>query len=146
MKSTIHDKEVHLFDTFTGMPEMTKQDPASIGLWVGRFGDTSLTAVKEYLGQFPFLFFHPGLIPEILQVAKDRKFAFVHIDVDLYQTHLDCCNFFYDRMVKGGFLLFDDYGRNFCGSSARQAVDEFFSNKPESPIALHTGQGIVIKV
>jgi len=145
MKSSVYNKQVHLFDTFTGMPEMTKQDPASNAVWEGRFGDTSATAVREYLHRFPSVVIHPGLIPETLQAAKDKQFAFVHIDVDLYQTHLDCCSFFYNRMVKGGVLIFDDYGRSFFRTSARQAVDEFFKGKLENPIALHTGQGIVFK-
>jgi len=145
MNSSVHNKQIHLFDTFMGMPEMTKQDPASNAVSVGQFGDTSLPAVKEYLRKFPFVVFHPGLIPETLQAVKDRQFAFVHIDVDLYQTHLDCCNFFYNRTVKGGILIFDDYGTSFFRTSARQAVDDFFKQKLEKPIALHTGQGIVFK-
>ena len=115
-------------------------------MWEGRFGDTSLVAVREYLRGFPFVVFHPGLIPETLRAVTDGRYAFVHIDVDLYRTHLDCLNFFYDRIVKGGIVVFDDYGRDFFKTSARKAVDEFFSDKPESPIALHTGQCIIVKV
>jgi len=142
----VNDKQVHLFDTFTGMPEMTKQDPASNAVWEGRFGDTSLNSVKEYLQSFPFVVFHPGLIPETFEPVRDGKFAFVHIDIDLYQTHKDCCNFFYERLTKGGIMVFDDYGRDFFKASAKKAVDEFFDDKPEVPIALHTGQCIVIKI
>jgi O-methyltransferase len=146
MKNSVYDKQIHLFDTFTGMPAITKQDPASNAVWEGRFGDNSLMTVRDYLREFPSPVFHAGIIPETLQAAEDRRFAFVHIDVDLYQTHLDCCNFFYDRMVRGGIVIFDDYGRNFFKTSVRKAVDEFFRDKPEKPIALHTGQSFVIKV
>jgi hypothetical protein len=72
---------------------MTKQDPASDAVWEGRFGDNSHTVVREYLREFPSVVFHAGLIRETLQTVKDRRFAFLHIDVDLYQTHLDCCDF-----------------------------------------------------
>ena len=146
LNNRINDKQVHLFDTFTGMPEMTKQDPASNAVWEGRFGDTSLSSVKEYLRNFTFVVFHPGLIPETLHAVENKKFAFVHIDVDLYKTHIDCCNFFYERMPRGGVMIFDDYGRDFFKASAKKAVDEFFDNKPETPIALHTGQSIVVKL
>jgi len=43
----------------------------------------------------------------------------------------------------GGFF-FDDYGFPTC-PGARQAVDEFFADKPEVPLVLPTGQAIVIK-
>jgi len=145
LNSSVRDKQVHLFDTFTGMPAMANQDPSG-AVKEGRFGDTSLNGVKEYLQEVPFVVFHPGLIPETFQPVKDRKFAFVHIDIDLYQTHIDCCDFFYERVTKGGVMVFDDYGRPFFRASAKQAVDEFFANKPETAIALHTGQCIVIKI
>lgn len=94
------DRLVHLFDTFAGMPAIANKDPS--GVKEGWFGDNSLSAVKEYLKDFPFVVFYPGFIPDTLEPVKDKRFAFVHIDVDLYQTTLDCCNFFYPRMTGGG--------------------------------------------
>ena len=93
----IQDKQLHLFDTFAGMPDIANKD--SSGHKKGDFGDVSLDTVKDYLRSFPFIVFHLGLIPETFEAVKDRKFAFVHIDVDIYQTTKDCCSFFYDRMV-----------------------------------------------
>jgi O-methyltransferase len=142
--NSVHDKETHLFDTFTGMPAMANHDPS--GLKEGRFSDTSLSAVKAYLRNFPFVVFHPGLIPNTLENVKDKRFAFVHIDVDLYQTTKDCLNFFYNRMSRGGIMIFDDYGWPFFKESEKKAADEFFEGKPETPIALQTGQAIMVKI
>ena len=144
VNNSVQERKLHLFDTFAGMPATAKEDPS--GMKEGQLGDTSLSAVEEYLKKFPFIVFHPGLIPETFEVVKDRKFAFVHIDVDLYQTSKDCCNFFYDRLIPGGVMIFDDYGMLYFKDSEKRAVDEFFSDKPESPIALHTGQCIIIKL
>ncbi|GAI43581.1 unnamed protein product [marine sediment metagenome] len=141
---SIQNKQLHLFDTFTGMPAIANEDPSHIKK--GALGDVSLDAVKDYLRIFPFIVFHPGLISETLKEIKDGRFAFVHIDVDLYQTTKDCCNFFYDRMIKGGIMVFDDYGFPCFKFAEKQAVDEFFTDEPESPISLHTGQCIVIKL
>ena len=48
-------------------------------------------------------------------------------------------------MVAGGVLLFDEYA--FAAARGeKDAVDEFFADKPESPITLPTGQAIVLKV
>ena len=138
------ERQLHLFDTFQGMPSTANDDPS--GIKEGRFGDTSLSAVQEYLRQFPFLRFHPGYIPATLETVRDSRFAFVHIDVDLYQTTRDCLEFFYQRMVFGGVMIFDDYGWAIFRDSEKRAVDEFFGDKAETPMSLRTGQRIVIKV
>ena len=143
-KNAVRDKKLHLFDTFSGMPTRANNDPG--GHKENDFGDTSIDAVKEYLCHFPFVTLHSGLIPEIFTVVEDSKFAFVHIDVDLYQSAKDCCTFFYDRMVRGGVMIFDDYGFPRYRFAEKQAVDEFFRDKPESLISLSTGQCIVIKI
>lgn len=142
--NSVYDRQLHLLDTFAGMPAIATEDPSD--LKKGDFGDVSLRAVKEYLQMLPLVVFHPGFIPETFEAVKDSKFAFAHIDVDLYQTTKDCCSFFYDRMATGGVMIFDDYGFLAFKYSAKQAVDEFFNDKPEIPIPLPTGQCIVIKL
>jgi len=144
VSNSIQDKQVHLFDTFAGMPAIANEDPS--GVREGFFGDNSLESVKDYLQAFPFVAFYPGIIPQTFDAVKDRRFAFVHIDVDLYQTTKDCCHFFYDRMSKGGIMIFDDYGFWPFSNSEKKAVDEFFKDKPEMPMSLPTGQCIVIKL
>jgi len=143
-KNSIQDKELHLFDTFTGMPGIVNKDPSFHKKC--DFGDISMNTVKEYLKKFPFIYFHPGLIPDTFEAVKTKRFAFVHVDVDLYQTTKDCCNFFYKRMSKDGVMIFDDYGFPHYKFSEKKAVDEFFNDKPESPISLRTGQCIIIKL
>jgi hypothetical protein len=139
-----HSRRLYLFDTFRGMPEsvIAQQDchtPAA-------FADTSLDLVKERLQQFPFVAFCPGVIPEVFQhVSSVQVFSFVHVDVANYRTVLECCDWFWPRLCLGGSILLDDYGFYAYRHSVRAAVDEFFSNRQEIPIALHTGQALVIK-
>ncbi len=86
-----------------------------------------------------------GWIPETFRGLENNRYAFAHLDVDLYQSTLDCCKYFYSRLVPGGVLLFDEYG--FAPARGeKDAVDEFFGDKPESPITLPTGQAIILKV
>ena len=145
MKENSHqDRPLHLFDTFQGLPSIADADPA--GHKSGMFGDVSVDDVERYLRGFPFAVFHPGLIPDTLDEVKDDRFALVHIDVDLYETVKDCCGFFYDRMTKGGIMIFDNYGFYPYKDTEKRAVDEFFDDKPEIPIPLPTGQCIVIKL
>jgi len=138
------ERQLHLLDTFQGMPSTANDDPS--GIKEGRFGDTSLAAVQEYLRQFPFVRLHPGYIPATLGPLRETRFAFVHIDVDLYQTTRDCLEFFYQRMVSGGVMIFDDYGWAIFRDSEKRAADEFFRDKEEALICLRTGQSIVTKL
>ena len=88
---------------------------------------------------------HKGWIPDTFARLDDRTYALAHIDVDLYRSALDCCEYFYPRLTAGGVLLFDEYG--FADAvGERDAVDEFLADKPESPIVLPTGQAIVLKL
>ncbi len=137
-------KSIHLFDTFAGMPQSADADPSSHQR--GDFGDTSLDAVKSYLAEHQNLQFFPGYIPDTFGGLEDQTYAFVHVDVDLYQSVKDCCEFFYPRLTDGGIMVFDDYGFRGYVDAAKKAVDEFFGDRPETPLALRTGQCVVIKL
>lgn len=135
-------KDVHLFDTFLGMPPT---DPEKDLHRAGDFSDTSLDAVKDYLSEFDNVKFYPGRFPDTAAGLRDNRFAMTHIDVDIYQSVNDCMEFFYPRLAPGGIMVFDDYGFVTC-PGAKQAVDEFFAEKPEWPCYLPTGQCVVIKL
>lgn len=111
----------------------------------GDFGDTSIDSVSKVMSPFSFSFLRAGLIPSTFVGLEQHKFSFVHIDVDLYRTTLDCLEFFYPRLVSGGVMLFDDYGIRIYEQAEKKAVDEFFSSRPEKPISLSNGQTLIFK-
>jgi O-methyltransferase len=131
---------LRLFDTFSGMPETDAEKDRHRQ---GDFMDTSLTAVQKRVGHAEVVKFHPGFIPQTFAGMEASRIAWAHVDVDIYQTVRDCCAFIYPRLLPGGFMIFDDYGFPSC-PGARQAVDEFFRTKPETPWVLPTGQAVVI--
>ena len=131
--------ELHLFDTFEGMPETHPEKDLHLN---GDFNDTDLHSVQERIGRRDIVRYHAGFIPETFTGMEDSKIAFAHIDVDIYQSVLDCCDFIMARLVSGGFLVFDDYGFASC-PGAREAVDLFFKDRPEQPLVLSTGQAVV---
>ena len=133
--------KLRLFDTFSGMPETN----AELDLHrKGDFSDTSLEAVRGVVGNPERVEFHPGWIPDTFRGMADSEIALAHVDVDIYRSVLDCCEFIYPRLKRGGVMVFDDYGFPTC-PGARKAVDEFFAGRPESPIVLHTGQAVAIR-
>lgn len=135
-------KTVHLFDTFSGMPPT---DQAKDFHKIGDFSDTSLENVKKYLKDCNNVRFYQGFFPDTADPIVHLRFCFVHVDVDIYKSVMDCCSFFFPRMVNGGIIIFDDYGFLTC-PGAKKAVDEFFLDKAEYPCYLPTGQCFVIKL
>ncbi len=130
-----------VFDSFEGMKTV---DPKMDRHRRGDFADTSLEAVRRVIGEDPWIQYRKGWIPETFRGLEDQRFAFAHIDVDLYMSVRDCCDFIYPRLNPGGAMVFDDYGFASC-PGARRAVDEFFRERPEQVIVLATGQAIVWK-
>ena len=136
------DKNVYLFDTFSGMPAT---DPGKDNFYKkGAFSDTSMSDVESFLSDCDNVTIYPGFFPETSKPVDKKSFSFVHVDVDIYRSVLDCCEFFYPRMAKNGVMIFDDPGFSDC-KGAKMAVDEFFSDKEEIPIHLATAQVLVIK-
>jgi len=134
-------RHLHLFDTFEGMPEVdTSRDMHRSQDFI----DTNLESVSAFVGAEDWIHYHKGIIPETFASLGSLRLAFAHVDVDIYKSVLDCCEFIYPRLSSGGILLFDDYGAPSC-PGARAAVDRFFSGKPEVLLVLHTGQAIVFR-
>lgn len=136
--------ELHLIDSFDGLSEPDVEKDAFYQRGDFRFGDPD--AVRGLLAEAgERVNVHEGWIPEILDTLPERRWAFVHLDLDLYHPTLGACNYFYDRTVRGGIMLFDEYGFASCRGE-RDAVDFFFSDKPERPIVLPTGQAFIIRL
>lgn len=102
MKAKVNgDKRLHLFDTFEGMPDIAVSERDAHA--PGDFADTSLDYVRRRLQKFPFVEFHPGFIPDTFaEIANLNRFSFIHVDVDIYPTALECCKSFWPRLTQGG--------------------------------------------
>ncbi len=135
------DKELHLFDTFEGLPELSGKDDSTL-FHKGKY-NSSCEQVKNYLKKYQGLHFYKGLFPETATPIKNRKFSFVHLDVDLYEPTLECLKFFYPRMNKGGVIISHDYVNS---PGVRKAFDEFFEKKQEPIIELSGLQCMIVKV
>lgn len=110
------NREIYLYDTFTGIPFSYECDPHP----VGDFADTDYETVKNAL---PYAKVIQGIFPESAIEMPDV--AFVHIDVDQYKSYIDCINYFKPKMVSGGIMWFDDYGL----PGAQKAIHEMFNDE-----------------
>lgn len=142
LRGTYAENERHFgFDSFEGLPETGPTDAN----W--KRGDLAepMTSAEQHLAEFSFVHLIKGWLPQTFGAVSDRVFRLIHIDVDIQQTTCECLEFFYPRAVSGALFLFDDYGFHSC-PGARQAVDAFLLDKPETLIELTTGQAVFYKL
>jgi len=113
------DRKIYLYDTFEGIPyqNVEKGD----GHKVGDFDDTSFEQVVEVI---PYAFVTKGLFPD--SIIPMPPIAFAHIDVDQYDAVINSVRAIEGMMMRGGIILFDDYG---CLKGATNAVTELYDEE-----------------
>ena len=125
-------KQHHVFDSFAGLSEPGSGDGE---YWKAGDLEVDEETVRQNLADFPAVRLYRGWIPERFAEVEDRRFSFVHIDVDLRQPTEDSVRFFYPRLERGGILVVDDYGFATC-PGATEAVDRFLEDRQERMLAL----------
>ena len=65
-------------------------------------------------------------IPTWLQQNTQGRIALLHLDMDVYEPTKAALELLWERLVKGGIIVVDDY--NAVGGATR-AIDEFISDK-----------------
>ena len=139
-----NEKELYLFDTFEGLPKVSEKDTHfGTSYWkTGEFSNTSLENVENYLSNYKNIYCYKGKFPETSEPIKTKKFSFVHLDVDLFQSTIDCLEFFYPRMINGGIILTHDYHTD----GVKQAFNEFCKDKKIPQIQLLGSQCTITKL
>ena len=112
---------LHLFDTFSGMPE---DDCIDSGHRAGDFHDTSAEAVRELFNGSNNVLLHKGVFPESTERLCAMRYSLVHMDADIYQSTMAGIQYFWPRLVPGGRIVFDDYEWKNC-PGVKRAITEF---------------------
>lgn len=128
------------FDSFQGLSAPSERERSFWSAGDLAVSDASARALLEPMGAVVL----KGWIPEVFAQARIERLVFAHVDVDIHDPTLASFEYFYDLVVPGGVLVCDDYGFTPC-AGAKEAVDSFMADRPESVIHSPTGQGIVIK-
>jgi O-methyltransferase len=145
----VPDRALHLFDTFCGFDKRDaslETEPSSTTKWSPHhFADTSLEGVRAYIQpRNRNVFIHAGYFPDSIPVGFDARFAFVHLDADLYEPTMAGLKYFYPRLSPGGMVVVHDYN-TWLG--ARKAVDEFCTEQAAMAIPMpdKTGSALIVK-
>ncbi len=139
-RARIADRGLWLYDTFTGLP---RPDPVldvdvlgnrAIDGWEPRHIEDGRTYwafaeeadVRRNMAATGYpatrLRFVRGMVEETIPADSPTGIAILRIDTDWHASYRHILEHLYDRVVRGGIVIFDDYGQ-FLG--ARRAVDDF---------------------
>ena len=152
------DKTIYGFDFFSSvdLSENTSDDYATMEqFYKDRKLNTKDGVSKELLDDFyinmkltprnadnndlPFKLIEGDVlktIPEFLKNNQGFRISFLLFDMDMYKPTLECLNMLYDKVVRGGVIIFDEYGCDEWGES--NAVDEWLINHPEIKLKTFT--------
>ncbi len=140
------DRELHLFDTFSGFDGRDLAVERSEGLSAAKSGDfaaSSAAVVSAALPRPERAVFHIGWFPDTFHGCEGLSFAFVSVDADLYAPTAAALPLFYDRLSRGGAIMVHDaIGRQYPG--AGRAVREFCESRGILPAPVGDMHGSVI--
>ncbi len=129
-----YSRKIIGFDAFGKFPERDNiDDKKFIEKFVEEAGDgISISELKEIFSNkdFPNYELVEGdvleTIPKYISDHPELKIALLHIDVDVYHPTLVILQNLYDKVVKNGLVVFDDFG-TVAGET--KAIDDFFKEK-----------------
>ena len=133
----------HLYDTFEGFKkeDLINETGEAATYTTRNFADTSLEAVRRYLGGSERFVYHVGRFPESTVVSRQSAnapsltpspnwgrdgvgaVALINLDADLYNPTKAGLEYFYPLLSPGGVIIIHDY--NFKWPGIKKAVDEF---------------------
>lgn len=106
--------KVFLADTFEGVVKSGEEDPFYSD---SEHDDTSQEIVESLLKDMSIdnAVILKGVFPDDFEGKYvDKRWRFVHIDVDVYRSAKDVFEYVWPNVVPGGCVVFDDYGFETC--------------------------------
>ncbi|MHB8138207.1 MAG: TylF/MycF/NovP-related O-methyltransferase [Smithellaceae bacterium] len=139
------NKKYYLLDTFTGLdPKYSSDYEMKRHHKIGYSDKIDLyeQAMQTFSGFNTKII--KGAVPETLAQVDTDKVAYVSIDMNCVMPEVAALEFFWDRLVKGGLIILDDYA--YPGSEdQKRAHDQFAQSKGVQILTLPTCQGLIIK-
>lgn len=113
---------IHLFDSWEGVSEVGEFDNP---LYKDFNWKASIDLCKHNLSNHNNVSFYKGWIPSRFNEIEDRQISLLHLDLSLYQPTKDSLEFFWDRIVDGGWVITNFHEGYSYG--AEKAVRDFFN-------------------
>jgi O-methyltransferase len=139
-------KTFYLLDTFEGMPgHLVREEEKKVGVseYLGDHYKNVFDQVVKTFEHFKVKIIK-GVVPDTLVECDAKKICYLSIDMNSAAPEIAAADFFWEKLVKGGVMILDDYGFPMHIFQKR-AFDEFALKKGVQILSLPTGQGIVFK-
>ncbi|MCU1242318.1 MAG: hypothetical protein JWO71_3044 [Candidatus Acidoferrum typicum] len=130
LHSAAPSRKLYLFDTFQGFANGDE-----------RFRDTSVDFVKNLLGNPANVEFRVGLFPYTAVGLESEQFSLVMYDADLFEPAAAALEFFYPRLLSGGYFFLHDFNNKEYDWAVRRATTNFLRDKPEKIIEISDRRG-----
>lgn len=137
-------KKFYLLDTFCGLSEnhLTEEEKQH-GRKAGGY-EECFEEVKRTFRDYKNVILIQGKVPETLSQVTSSKIAYLSIDMNCLVPEIEAIRYFWDKLVRGAFVLLDDYAWVDCFLQ-KKAFDEFAKEKKIQILPLPTGQGLLFK-
>ena len=119
-------KHLTLFDSFEGFPSGEVDFAFGRTVRSSRYVNTEADVRENFIntiGVLDNIDFVPGFVEKTLPEFNAGPLCMLRLDTDFYNSTKVELEILYEKLVRGGVLIVDDYG-SFQG--ARKATDEFF--------------------
>ncbi len=138
-------KELHVYDSFEGLPPKTAEDQSPLG---EAFVEGALhTSLREFERHFTVAGLrqptvHKGWFDEFRVHDVPPVIAFALLDGDFYQSIKASLQLVWPQLARHGVVVIDDYDNDKLPGVAK-AVDEFFGG--QTPIHIEQSLAIIRK-
>jgi hypothetical protein len=139
-------KSFYLFDTFKGIPEeqMLPTERAHAREHNEGSYDDCYEIVKRKFAPYPRVRLIRGKVPDTFAQVQIDKVCYLSIDMNIAAPEVAAMRFFWDKLVTGAVVVFDDYGWSGY-EEQHKALDAFAAEKGVRIATLPTGQGLLLK-
>lgn len=140
------DRTFWLFDTFNGIPEdQMSASERPHGISANRTSyEECYEIAKRNFAPYQNAVLVRGKVPESFTNIDIDRVAYLSIDMNIAKPEVAAMEFFWDKLVRGAPVVFDDYGWAHCGEQY-DALNNFARSRGVTIATLPTGQGLLIK-
>jgi len=137
-------KNFYLFDTYAGIPPEQIGPDEAHAIEQNRVYRDCYETAKRNFSPFQRAVLVRGKVPDTLGSQPIEQVCYLMLDMNIVTPEREALSHFWDRLVPGGIVLFDDYG--WLGyETQKQAHDEFAARHGVKILNLPTGQGMLLK-
>ena len=143
------NKVFYLLDTFEGIPieQSINSNEKKMMQFLNttHFDGNYYEDVCKTFSKYTNVKIIKGKIPESLKKTSINKISYLSMDMNNAFAEIEAINFFWNKIVKHGIVLLDDYAYDETFIEQKKSWDNFAKKNSLEILTLPTGQGLIIK-